>query len=402
MSTLCQEKKAFIPDDHRSLYLCFGEYEEGSKVSYTILSASLHQLFYACSSPRQLQLVTRFSGEGLPRYVGCGLWGSKILLGGGAKPAYLHCPSRGQPASGCFIHHEVRKIYCFETTEETQVPMPLPKKMLKGNIQPLLVEVNGKLYALGKSLPSFEMFDGNDWSELAPPPHGTYLCYPFTHSDPACQFDVYYAVAGTNILVSDGGSSFRFDTSDPKQGWRRLISADQFSFDPFCFKGTSVVVNDGKQFVLFTFQPSDGQHISVHLIAYDFDSITQDYSRVPLAPYLMEYKDDRLGDLPLPNYRLVHIGDNAVCLLMSKLLPNGVDERKKKMIRCVEFAAFTFKVRDNTRLSLKIRFLPHTSKLIYDDDNDDDMDMASRTGQMLGAFLLENSQVNKEDLAAEH
>ncbi|XP_004308192.1 PREDICTED: uncharacterized protein LOC101302789 [Fragaria vesca subsp. vesca] len=392
-----KKEKGFIPaDDRRSLYLCFGEYEEGNKVSYTILSVSLRQLL-AAPSPRKLQLFTKISGDGddMPRYMGCGVWGSKILLGGGAKPMYMHCPIDGQPVFGRLRHHEVRKFYCFETGNGNgngngnDMMVEPPKKMLKGSIQPLLVEVDTKLYALGKSFRSFEMFDGDNWHELPKPPHGTFSCYPFTESHPDWKNDIYYAVAGTNILVSDGRSSFRFDTTDPDQSWRQLLHEPGFDFDRFSFKGTSLVVNDGKQFVLFTFQLSAGHHISVHLIPYDFSIIKQDYSRVQLPSYLMNYKDDHLGQLPLANYQLVHLGDNTVCLLLSELRHYA----NKKIIRCVEPVAFTFKVRDNATSSLKVKFLPRTPMLIYDEDNDDDVDVPSRAGQMLGAFMLENPQV---------
>ncbi|KAL6129627.1 hypothetical protein ACLB2K_072977 [Fragaria x ananassa] len=397
-----KKEKAFIPaDDRRSLYLCFGEYEDGNKVSYTILSVSLRQLLAA--PPRKLKLFAKISGDGIPRYMGCGVWGSKILLGGGAKPMYMHCPMNGQPVFGLLQHHEVRKFYCFETGNGNGNDMMVePPKMLKGSIQPLLVEVDTKLYALGKAFSTFEMFDGHNWHELPTPPHATFFSYPFTKSHPDWKNDTYYAVAGTNILVSDGRSSFRFDTTDPDQSWRRLLNESGFDYDRFTFKGTSLVVNDGKQFVLFTFQLSAGHHISVHLISYDFSIIKQDYSRVQLPSYLMNYKDDHLGQLPLANYSMVHLGDNTACLLLSELRLSGVDYAKKKRIRCVEPVVFTFKVRDNATSSLKVKFLPRTPMLIYDEDNNDDVDVPPRAGQMLGAFLLEISQVKISCNSQEH
>ncbi|KAL6129628.1 hypothetical protein ACLB2K_072977 [Fragaria x ananassa] len=302
-----KKEKAFIPaDDRRSLYLCFGEYEDGNKVSYTILSVSLRQLLAA--PPRKLKLFAKISGDGIPRYMGCGVWGSKILLGGGAKP-----------------------IAAEDVKREHSAPA-----------------------------------GGGGHQALCP------------------------------------RSSFRFDTTDPDQSWRRLLNESGFDYDRFTFKGTSLVVNDGKQFVLFTFQLSAGHHISVHLISYDFSIIKQDYSRVQLPSYLMNYKDDHLGQLPLANYSMVHLGDNTACLLLSELRLSGVDYAKKKRIRCVEPVVFTFKVRDNATSSLKVKFLPRTPMLIYDEDNNDDVDVPPRAGQMLGAFLLEISQVKISCNSQEH
>jgi hypothetical protein len=353
--------------------------------------------FLSASPSRKLQLVAQISGDNLPRYMGCGVFESRILLGGGAKPGYLHFPVPRNPVTGFAWHRPVRKIYSLVPDSDPDVPgtgtgtggtgkkMMIPiqdKKMLKGNIQPLLVELGGKLYALGKSLPraSFEMFDPseNKWSSLADPPHGFVTCYPFTTSNPSFVSDTYFAIAGTNILVSDNFSTYRFNTADPNQDWRRL---ERFSFD-----GTSLVVDDGRQYVLFTFKPSTGHQISVHLISYDFDSIIRDYCCVPLPPNFT-CNPDHLGVFPLSNYSLVQLGDDAVCLLVSHRCPSTVGN--VKTFRCIESVEFTFKVIDKASAPLKIKFLPPTPVLIYDGD-DDNMDSASTPSatQMLGVFLM--------------
>ena len=80
--------------------------------------------------------------------MGCGLWNSKIVLGGGAQPD----------------HATVREIYSFETSNGTMVELP---SMLKGCMVPMLVEVDTKLFAIGISKYSpFQVFDGNHWSEV--------------------------------------------------------------------------------------------------------------------------------------------------------------------------------------------------------------------------------------------
>ncbi|XP_050367557.1 uncharacterized protein LOC126785921 [Argentina anserina] len=371
LGTLRKVKKAkpsIFVDDRLSLYLCFGEYGENSEVSYTISSVGFRKLL-AAPSPVKLEMVTTFSAEGLPRYMGCGLWGSKIVLGGGA-----------QQVSGSLEYDMVPEIYSIETANDTRVELP---KMVKGSMLPMLVEVDSKLYALGKAYnPCFQVFDGNHWSELPLPPYTKFSVYPFTHKHPACRDDVYFAAAERHILLCEGAGSFYFDTAEPEHGWRELQT---IFFKPFIFFGTSLIVNDGKQFVHFTFELAEGHHISVHLISYDFTTIKQDHSCVQLPPYLLHYKDDCLGDIPLPNYQLLHLGGNNVCLFLSKLQRSGEDGGKNKMTRCVESVAFTFKVKDNADSSFKVKFLPRTPMLVYDDD---DMDVPFGAGQMLGAFIM--------------
>lgn len=361
----------------RSLFLCLAEYEDYGMVSYSILSVKLCDLFalggtfsYAgCfTKPRlQLQHVRKFSDNNLPFFMGCGVWRSNILLGGGTEPRYDHGPYANQPVMGYFHHHPARQIYCFDK-HTNEFPL---KEMLRGNVQPLLVELDDKLYALGKSVTgaSFEVFDPNDneWSSLPYPPVDC-LSYPFAISDRRAIYDQYFAVAGRRILVSDGTASYWFDTADPKQGWRGL--------DEFPFMGSTVVVDDGEQFVLFVFKPSDFDvpHISVHLISYDFEYIKRDYSHVSLPLDFPKCGPGYLGDLPLSNHTLVHVGDNTVCLLV-------LSEQKTFMGVAFQFIV---NVGDEALTPFIIKFLPMPMLV----NECIDMDMASSAGQMLGAFLL--------------
>ncbi|KAK9951400.1 hypothetical protein M0R45_006842 [Rubus argutus] len=356
----------------RSLFLCLAEYEDYGMVSYSILSVKLRDLFsyagYFQKPQLQLQQVRKFSGNNLPFFLGCGVWRSNILLGGGTEPRYDHGPYANQPVMGYFHHHPARQIYCFDK-HTNEFPL---KEMLRGNVQPLLVELDDKLYALGKSVTgaSFEVFDPNDneWSSL-PYPRVDCLSYPFAIRDRWAIYDQYFAVAGRRILVSDGIASYWFDTADPKQGWRGL--------DEFPFMGSTVVVDDGEQFVLFVFKPSDFDvpHISVHLISYDFEYIKRDYSHVSLPLDFPKCCPGYLGDLPLSNHTLVHVGDKIVCLLVSS--------EQKWTFMCVAFQ-FIVNGGDEALPPLIIKFLPR-SVLV---DECIDMDMASSAGQMLGAFLL--------------
>lgn len=359
--------------DNRSLFLCLAEYEERGMVSYSILSVKLRDLFpyagYFQKRQLQLQQVGKFSGNNLAFFMGCGVWRSNIVLGGGTEPRYAHGPFPNQPVMGRFYHHPARQIYCFDK-HTNEFPL---KEMLRGNVQPLLVELDDKLYALGKAVTgaSFEVFDPNDneWSSL-PYPRMNCRSYPFSISDRRAINDQYFAIAGRCILVSDGIESHWFDTADPKRGWRGL---DQFSF-----MGSTVVVDDGEQFVLFVFKPSDFDvpHISVHLISYDFEYIKRDYSRVSLPVDFPKCGPDYLGDLPLSNHTLIHVGDKTVCLLVSS-------SEQKRTFMGVAFQ-FIVNVGDEALPPLIIKFLPMPMLV----NECIDMDMASSAGQMLGAFLL--------------
>lgn len=389
----------------RSLYLCLGEYYPiGSKSRYVVLSVNLSNLLYASSAKLKLQLVAEMFGSNMPRYMGCGVYGSEILVGGGILIKYEHQPVLGLPINGSFRHQPVQKIYSFDTanvksTVERLIPFgqlwehdidddegytldthfqPAEScMMIRGKAEPLLVELDGKLYALGKSITypieaSFEVFDPIEkkWSLLADPPLPCKPCYPVTLADPAYFHNTYFATAGTNILVSDGGSSYRFDTAEFNQGWRRLPLDNEL-----CFEGTTLVVDDGMEFVLFTFKTTmTDPRIYVHLISYDFDSIKTNYSYVSL-PSDFGFCNDFLGSLQLTNSSMLHLGDQKVCLLLSTRRELG---EQKKTCRCIKSVVFEF----NATPSFQVKFLPDTPMLEYD------MDMASTAGQMLGAFLL--------------
>lgn len=81
----------------RSLYLCLGEYYPiGSKLWYVVLSMNLSNLLHASSTKLKLQLVAEMFGSNMPRYMGCGVYGSEILVGSGILIKYEHQSVLGQ------------------------------------------------------------------------------------------------------------------------------------------------------------------------------------------------------------------------------------------------------------------------------------------------------------------
>ncbi|PQQ17313.1 uncharacterized protein Pyn_08781 [Prunus yedoensis var. nudiflora] len=127
-------------------------------------------------APRASEVCYRASitGEYLPGYMSCGVFGSQIVFAGGEKSHIImaECWDRR------FRPDASRAIYGFETRDPNPTIKPggrermFGKLLGEGILEPLLVEVSGKLYVLsGIKPPYFQVFDPNSkkWSTLPAP-----------------------------------------------------------------------------------------------------------------------------------------------------------------------------------------------------------------------------------------
>lgn len=328
----------------KSIYLCFGEYGIEGSVSYVIRSINLMRLFITQDRDFSLAKCTTISGElsQLAEYsgrymaveMGCGVLGSKIILGGGVIGGFQAKSRRVEP-------FPCRQLFQFETNPASPQGgsfVALKPEFVQGKAQPLLVFVNGKLYALGIPLfyfinPYCEVFDEatEKWCPLPDPP---VLHKPdYAASPPE---SVSWAVAGTNILVSGHLSSSRYDTTNPSQGWRPLYkfpnerddegpfkTSPFFASRGFHFHGKTLVVDDGQQFVLFAYRGNCSEGISVYLMSYDFECIRAVHPRLQLPKLPSEF----LHSASI-TYSFLHVEGKTVCLFLSRL----VSETKKILV----------------------------------------------------------------------
>ncbi|KAL6224007.1 hypothetical protein ACLB2K_002864 [Fragaria x ananassa] len=117
-----------------------------------------------------LRQVGYEAGSHLPGSFGCGVWGSQIVFTGGVKPSsrYGLGSIRADP-----VWHT--NVYAFETQAKTSEIRKLDANLQGAKLDPLTVELGGKLYALSYWLvgdpPSFEVFDPEigKWEGLPQP-----------------------------------------------------------------------------------------------------------------------------------------------------------------------------------------------------------------------------------------
>lgn len=380
------------------IHLCFGEYGD-DKVSYAIRSIDLSD-FWSYSSRKWLHRVGEFSGHDLPRHMGCGAYGSRIVFAGGVK-------GRFQPLINRMDAQPFNEIRCFQTLRPTKPFRRMPDFM-EGKAQPLLVVLNKKLYALGKpeccpTNPYFEVYNpvNKIWNKLEDPP---FLC---DDSDLPTSKLISHAIAGNNILVSNTKVTFRYDTNDPEKGWRtvKLSNGGLFSF-----QGKTLVVDDGQEYVLFVYGTADYcyyRKILVYLISYDFESSVYKHSLVSLPESVLP---NEFLLRPPTSYNFLHLGDGKVCLFWCR-------QEKEKV--CVLPIVFEFEVKPKDKTtqryeskslsslnkkplinwkpeslrtmkskSLNISFLGFMSTMLqYETNNGSD---ACDT-EMLGAYLLQHA-----------
>ncbi|PQM38774.1 uncharacterized protein Pyn_34459 [Prunus yedoensis var. nudiflora] len=138
----------------------------------------------ACSKGNsELCCRASLTGEFPLADMGCGAFGSQIVIAGGLKS---HITTVAGPRNRRFGPDASRDIYAFETRDPNPtIKMSGRERMFgkmfgEGICEPLLVEVSGKLYALTRrtaffrvSTPTyFQVFDPNfkKWSPLPAPP----------------------------------------------------------------------------------------------------------------------------------------------------------------------------------------------------------------------------------------
>lgn len=139
----------------KSIYLCFGEYGVEGSVLYAIRSINLMHLFITqdrdfslakCTTiSRELSQVAEYSGRYMAVEMGCGVLGSKIILGGGVIGGFQAKSRRVEP-------FPCRQLFQFETNPASRQGgsfVALKPEFVQGKAQPLLAFVNGRLYALG-------------------------------------------------------------------------------------------------------------------------------------------------------------------------------------------------------------------------------------------------------------
>lgn len=260
----------------KSLYLCFGEYKVGGKVVYAIQSINLSRLLskvitQAAPEKSYLRQVEVWYGDDLPVHMGFGVFGSEIVLAGGYK-------AKHNVEEHEFVPDLCKEVYVCETDPSVNPNARIKpsRNLVQGKAQPLLWELEGKLYALAgfpcgsnhdmsyfHSSPCFEVLDPTvgTWSPLPDPP--SYYCEPppspptlpplsFCPSESptplTCVYgsddsflspdssdgiktppyknpsyfhyrDFSYAVVGTNIFVSHPNGTYRFDVTHPDQQW---------------------------------------------------------------------------------------------------------------------------------------------------------------------------------------
>lgn len=386
----------------KSLYLCFMENRTDSSVSYIIKAMKFRDLISTSSSSHYglLRQVASTSGCHLAGLPSCGVLGSQILFASGRQDGLRKWLESELPNS--------MDIHVFDVKSDDPMNYDNIKpftKFFKGmKPEPVLVELQGKLYALAgfptpkylNSGPFFEVFDPgeNEWSPLPdPPPYTLYAPLP----DIELSYDNYsYAIAGTNILVWGGNSPgvFRFDVAaDPINRDWRLIENSCVGFNGHT--STLAVDSNGNgssDFILFTHTNRGGFNestsLGVYLMSREFDSI------VCLPPLELPVSVSSFlraqGRCYNSSSSFVHLGGRRVCLVLSSPF-EGPYSRTVLQLGEVDkmsvfILVFEFQVTEK-RESLAARILFHRL-LEYDTNSCATRNSKTSDAHMVGIFLL--------------
>ncbi|CAL8123205.1 unnamed protein product [Prunus armeniaca] len=254
----------------------------------------------ACSKGNsELRYRASLTGEYLPGYMGCGVFGSQIVFGGGAK-------SRLSTVAECthmrFGPDASRAIYGFETRD------PNPTIKLRGRER-----MFGKLLGEVPTPLLMEVFDPNSkkWSPLPAPsilePGGSY-------GDFSC------AVVDSFILLSTRTSMvYGFDTSEEEHPkWIEVGTPSFFSDGALPFEGKALLLMDDNESFMFSYKRKQrGYAIVVHSVSPDHVSVIK---KLPLEQVLAE-ADKLPADFrdiySRYDHCFVHIEGLKVCLIMS-------------------------------------------------------------------------------------
>lgn len=399
-----KEKDLKVKAD-KSLYVCFGEYQLEGTVSYVFKDFNFSHDYTRCS----VSHLFKISGKDIPAHMGCyflfsPLGGSHFILAGGVWGRY--CKAQGK-----FLPAPCKQICIFDSDGKKRQPQMVPD-FNYGKSQPLLWFLGEELYALAQmpnrctgdptsffKASSFEVFDfkkgeKGKWSTLPDPPCYKYYTQVEWNTNPFS-----YAIAGSTLFVTATYCpTFRINLADPTNRlWtevgtpppRHLPSSSSGSGDslPIEFDGKTLVVDAGEDngFLFFSYNAldelGDPNHISVHLLSYQCDSIIG-LNSVSLP----EEKDPEwcFDFLPPENYSFVDIGDCEACLLLSGRVTYEVERMQIRVI------PFEFKlVKGNSLPSVEVKFRPIQTIVHQTDRYIGDM-------QMVAAFRGPPSQTPRE------
>ncbi|CAB4287188.1 unnamed protein product [Prunus armeniaca] len=407
--------------NNMSLYICTHECTT-HHARYDIRAIRLSDLSSILKSKSQsqskftkselLRKLAFIEGDDVPYLMGCGLFGSQILLAGGQKPP------GPEMSIGCrYGPYGSTQIYLFETDDDDEKrkekvynhgnrfgsspPFTPPSHdhihsggIIKGNCcygklhqvkaEPLVVEVGGKLFVLSGGLlassesPIFEEFNPceGSWTTLPDPPDMWRYTSEFHYF--SC------AIVGTKIMVSTPISPvFCFDVAGPNPRQWSVCSAV-----PFPFKGMALVLDSGLDDncskIVFGYEdvPGHGDDIVAYMM---FNDNENGYcSWFPIAPLnlLTEFSKLVLVGGPDDTFSFVHLGGGKVCFAGSCFTPSldppvSLEEDMNLIV-----VTFEFSISDKDSNSARILAVKALGFCIFP------LDFASEEGKRCQAKLL--------------
>ncbi|KAM5547712.1 hypothetical protein ABKV19_001935 [Rosa sericea] len=344
-----------LEEANKSFYMCC--LEHGTDwAAYVVRTIKLSDLLSSSAvgdDPPRLRQVAYEAGSHLPGSVGCGVWGSQIVFTGGVTPSSPYGFRTIGPDS---VWHT--NVYAFET--HTNEIRKLDANLQGGKMDPLMVELAGKLYALSYRLvghpPSFEVFDPKigKWEGLPQPPFFQVGSPYYEHGN------FSYAIAGTKMFAShEKCPVFCFDVAHPDREWRLVPTMCRGG--PFPFDNNALVLDlqgddDKKIMFAYTYEP---WRLWVYLMSLSEDQeiITKiGELRMPVLPY----------ELGLPQRcEFLHIGGHKACLVVTEFDFHGGDASARNRTHKRQGAVIPFqfevditKVDKDKKNCLTLRFMP--------------------------------------------
>ena len=329
-----------------SLYLCFNRTMNGGpgRFVHVVLSIKLTDLFSSKSKDhpsggagdgdgdgkgegsetiitidgnskfRQVGYIEGDEEDDIPYWMNSGVFRSKIIMAGVSPIRWFSNVPPGR-----------NEILVFDPTADPHLEPDShnirikPFQMTGGYIArkpyPLLVELEGRLYALGNcprtllQSPLFEVFNPTHqkWSPLQDPP---VFKNPYSRPD-----DFSCVVVGTKFLVSSKFKEgvFCFDVTEPNPEWKILSSLPKsLPFDHFNAFAVKDEENKDGAFVIFSYChfPPEESSISVSIMSQQCDSWkTMKSLKLPQLP--PEFHSRQYTGF-------FHLGGRRLCLFMHK------------------------------------------------------------------------------------
>lgn len=329
-----------------------------------------------CNSYSELKW-NRFAtlgGNGLPDAMNCCVMGSKIILAGGLFKSSEYStwiftletnPALDPKPEFQNINKKKKKMKNNNNNRKNNFSL---KPLSAGKSDPLLVEIEGRLYALAgiplmpfEELPSptFEVFDPStqQWSPLPPPPFFNLnepCCFAPWHDDARACFD--YVVMDSRISVC-GPFSVGYTFDIPTKKWFHYLYFGM-SPSPFPFAGMGLMI-----------KLSGRGHKAI---------IGHDQLDNCLRAYFLHYSYGHCQSVPIPadippefaycRPNFVHLGDGIICVVMAIVVAEFEELRI--------FVA-TFQV---SRVNRRSIYLDLWEKWVtYDLDGHDDADVDDTT-----------------------